>query len=73
MMEWTKINGVGDLPKKPGKSRYEQIDCLIFHKGVVRMSMWNCEHGVWDDEAGDDFYCGPLEPSHYAIIELPSM
>ncbi len=70
-MQWVKITSEADLPKKPGERRYEQIDCLIWHKGEPKFSVWNCEHRVWDDADGDDYFCGPLEPSHYAVIEAP--
>lgn len=72
-MNWIKITSADDLPKKPGERDYEQIECLIMHKGAVKLRVWNCEHLVWDDEDGDDFYCAPLEPSHYAVIEYPNI
>lgn len=68
---WVRIKTMDDLPKKPGKSGYEQIDCLIFHKGSIKQRVRNCEHMVWDNESGDDFYCKALEPSYYLIIPQP--
>lgn len=77
-MQWVKITSEADLPKKPGERSYEQIDCLIWHKGEPKFSVWNCEHRVWDDVHrvwddvhGDDYFYDPLEPSHYAVIEAP--
>ena len=65
---WIKIISLDDLPKKPGLRSYEQIDCLIVYRGEVLRRVWNCEHFVWDGEDGDDFFCGPLEPTHYMAI-----
>jgi hypothetical protein len=70
-LSWVMISNLGDLPKKPGKAAYETIDCLIFFKGEVIRSMWNCEHGCWDDAEGDDYAFDPLQPSHYLIIQPP--
>lgn len=71
MTEWIKITGTESLPKKPGLCDYEQIDCLIYHQGIVMHSVWNCEHICWDDSSGDDHMFEPLEPSHYSIITYP--
>lgn len=65
---WIRILSEDDLPKKPGIHSYEHVDCLIFHEGEVKHRPWNCEHLCWDDEDGDDFYCAPLAPTHYAIV-----
>jgi hypothetical protein len=64
---WIKITSMDDLPKKQTTS-YEQYDCHVFHKGVVKHLVWNCEHEVWDDHSGDDYYCDPLEPTHYMMF-----
>ena len=69
MSKWIKINSVADLPVKPGLQDYEHIECLIYHNGDVKLRLWNCEHLVWDDEHGDDFYCLPTEPKAYMIID----
>ncbi len=53
------------LPEKPGKKDYEQIDCFVFLKGQIKRLVWNCEHQVWDDSSGDDYYCDALEPTHW--------
>ncbi len=45
------------LPTKPGKKSYEYVDCLIVHKGEIKMRPWNCEHLCFDDEHYDDFFC----------------
>ena len=71
-MQWTRITTMRSLPEKPGKNSYEQIDCLIWHKDEPKFRVWNCEHFVWDDASGDDYFCDPLEPTHYMIIEPPS-
>lgn len=63
MSEWIKT--ADRLPEKPGLSSYEQIDCLIFHNGEIKHRVWNCEHLVWDDSDGDDFYCRPKDPTHW--------
>ncbi len=70
-MKWQRIKALSDLPMKPCRKAYEQIDCLIWHKGEAKFSVWNCEHAVWDDAEGDDYFCDPLEPTHYMIIEPP--
>lgn len=70
-MRWVRIKSEADLPEKPGERDYEQIDCLIWHNGEPKFRVWNCEHRVWDDADGDDFFCDPLEPTHYAIIDAP--
>lgn len=70
-MKWIKINSAEDLPKKPGLAPYEQIDCLIWINDGPQFSVWNCEHGVWDDASGDDWMADPLTPSHYCIIDYP--
>lgn len=66
---WIRILSEDDLPMKPGIHSYEHVDCLIFHEGEVKRRPWNCEHRCWDDDEGDDFYCAPLAPSHYAVVE----
>ena len=68
---WIKITCANDLPKKPGKERYEYVECLIFHKGEIKMRPWNCEHLCWDDEEHDDFFCDAMEPSHYMKLPAP--
>ena len=53
-LRWNKT--ADGLPQKPGKRDYEQIECLIMlPTGEIEVSMWNCEHLVWDDAEGDDF------------------
>jgi hypothetical protein len=69
--KWKTIKTIDDLPKKPGLAPYEQIDCLILHKGEVKIRVWNCEHGVWDDEDGDDYFCGAMEPKAYMPLPAP--
>lgn len=71
-MQWVKINSGRDLPKKPGLASYEQIDCIVVINNDLKHLVWNCEHEVWDDSDGDDFYCDAITPSHYMIIERPS-
>lgn len=67
-IRWNKT--IDGLPKKPGKSSYEQIECLIMlPNGDVEISLWNCEHEVWDDEHGDDFRHEPCKPSHWMPLE----
>lgn len=68
---WIKITCANDLPKKPGKERYEYVECLIFHNGEIKMRPWNCEHLCWDDEEHDDFFCDAMEPSHYMKLPAP--
>jgi hypothetical protein len=69
---WVAIKSLDDLPKKQ-TNRYEQYDCLVYHKGEVKHLVWNCEHVCWDERTGDDFYCDPLEPTHYMLFpEHPS-
>lgn len=59
------------LPEKPGLSDYEQIDCLVIHKGERRHLVWNCEHMVWDDSSGDDWVCNPLDVDYW--MPFPDM
>jgi hypothetical protein len=68
---WRPIKSMHDLPEKPGKMAYEQIDCLIVYRGDVLRRTWNCEHLCWDDEEGDDFFCDPLDASHYMLTPYP--
>ena len=67
---WTEVNSLDDLPKKVTKS-YEQYDCLVSRKGEVMHLVWNCEHGVWDDRSGDDYFCGPLDVDAYMLFPDP--
>lgn len=54
------------LPQKPGLKSYEQIECLIMlPNGDLEISMWNCEHEVWDDAEGDDYRHDPCKPTHW--------
>jgi hypothetical protein len=55
------------LPEKPGKERYEYVDCLIYYKGEVLKRPWNCEHLCWDDEQYDDFFAHPTGPTHWML------
>lgn len=71
MGDWIKITSLGSLPNGPGRETYEYVDCLIYHKGEIKMRPWNCEHLCWDDEDRDDFYCDAMEPSHYMIVPAP--
>ena len=59
------------LPEKPGKDRYEYVECMIFHKGEIKLRPWNCEHLCWDDESHDDFFCDPKEPTHWMPLPAP--
>jgi len=68
---WIKITSPHDLPLKT-QAAYQQIECLILHKDNVLLRVWNCEHEVWDDENGDDFFCEATDPSHYMVITRPS-
>lgn len=75
MSDETKLDGdlrvfwrktIDGLPKKPGKKNYEQIECLIMlPSGEIEISLWNCEHEVWDDEHGDDYRHDPCKPTHW--------
>ena len=67
-LRWNKT--ADGLPKKPGKRRYEQIECLIMlPNGYIEISAWNCEHEVWDDAEGDDFLYDQNHPTHWIAIE----
>ncbi len=68
---WIKISKTDDLPKKPGIDSYEHVDCLCVHKGTIKNLLWNCEHEVWDDTDGDDYFCDPLEVSMYRPLPTP--
>lgn len=70
-LPWIKITSADDLPKKPGKRAYEQIDCLVIIRGEVEHCVWNCEHLVWDDSSGDDYRHDAMTPSYYLAITLP--
>ena len=58
-------------PDKPGKERYEQIPCLVVHRGEIMIRQWNCEHLVWDGEDGDDFFCRADAVTHW--MPLPPL
>jgi hypothetical protein len=68
-IEWIKT--ADRLPEKPGKRSYEYVECLIYHKGQILLRPWNCEHLCWDDEAQNDFYCDPKEPTHWMPLPNP--
>lgn len=59
-------------PDKPGVERYEQIPCLILRNGDIHLRVWNCEHLVWDDETGDDFYCEARDVTAWMIVRPPA-
>ena len=66
-IRWNKT--IDGLPKKPGARDYEQIECLIkLPNGDIEISMWNCEHEVWDDAEGDDYRYDPHHPSHWLAL-----
>lgn len=59
------------LPEKPGKQNYEHVPCLVILDQGFRILCWNCEHGCWDDEDGDDYMCDATEVDYYVpLIEL---
>jgi hypothetical protein len=57
-------------PEKPGKCRYEQIlcFCLLKKNRSIKVLQWNCEHLVWDDESGDDFFCEASQVIAWALF-----
>ena len=65
------IKTTDKLPEKPGLKSYEYVDCLIFHRGEIKLRPWNCEHLCWDDEHYDDFYCAPTDPTHWMPLPAP--
>ncbi|RWR30485.1 hypothetical protein D2T29_12505 [Sinirhodobacter populi] len=75
---WTKTSD--SLPRKPGIRDYEQIECLIrLPNGDIEISVWNCEHEVWDDSEGDDYRYDSDYPTHWldlapvrAALPLPN-
>lgn len=69
MSEWVRT--AERLPVKLGKADYEYVDCLIFHKGEIKLRPWNCVHLCWDDEHYDDFYCAAGEPTHWMPLPPP--
>lgn len=58
-------------PEAPGLKRYEQIPCLIIKGREVLIRVWNCQHLVWDDEDGDDFYCAARDITHWMPLPAP--
>ncbi len=67
VLRWNKT--ADGLPQKPGKRDYEQIECLIIlPNGDLEISVWNCEHLVWDDAEGDDFRYDPGYPTHWIAL-----
>ena len=64
---FTLVKSLDDLPKKQ-TNRYEQYDCLVSRKGEVMHLVWNCEHQVWDERTGDDYFCDPLDVDGYMIF-----
>lgn len=55
-------------PDKPGLKPYEQVPCLVVYKREVFIRLWNCEHFVWDDEDGDDYFCSAEEITHWMLL-----
>jgi hypothetical protein len=59
-------------PDKPGLKPYEQVACLVVYKCEVFIRLWNCEHLVWDDEDGDDYFCSAEDVSYWMLLpDLP--
>ncbi len=71
MSNWKPIENEADLPKRKGDGSYEQQDCLVVYKGQVNHLVWNCEHEVWDDMHGDDYFCDSLEPTYWMPLPTP--
>jgi hypothetical protein len=53
------------LPEREQGVRYSQVKCLVIHNDEIKILVFNHEHGVWDDESGDDFYCYIQDVSHW--------
>ena len=61
------------LPKKPGIKPYEYVECLIIHKGEIKIRPWNCEHLVFDDEDQDDYFCSAEDADYWLPLDaLPT-
>jgi len=61
------------FPEKPGKNNYEHVACLTIDKnGEMKILLWNCEEGYWDNEEGDDYKCDADAIQYYLpLSEIP--
>ena len=66
-MDWISTNDKLH-PDKPCAQRYEQILCLIVRDREILLRCWSCEHLVWNDEDGDDFYCKAEDVTYWMPV-----
>lgn len=45
---------------------------LVFHptRGLL-IRVWNCYYSCWDNEDGDDYFCGHLDVTHWMQLPEP--
>ena len=54
------------LPENPeGFPGNDHVPCLCVWKHEMRIMQWNAYYKVWDDADGDDFFCQPVDVSHW--------
>lgn len=70
---WVTPKSLTDMPEKPGKASYKYVECLVLHRGQIKLRPWNCEHLVFDDEEQDDHFCEWHEVSMYAVLPTVSI
>lgn len=58
------------FPSNPSPLNQESIPCLAIYKNTCLILQWNPNVSVWDDEQGSDYFCLPLDVTHW--INLPS-
>lgn len=42
---------------KKTEKGFQQIQCLVMRKGLIKLLFWNCDHECWDNSEGDDYEC----------------
>ena len=47
----------------------ESYQCLVWVENDYKLLYWNSDYHCWDDEAGDDYYCGSKEVDKWIPID----
>lgn len=68
-MKWKTMSS--GIPERNPNKRYSQVPCLVYHRGEVKILVFNHEHTVWDQEDYDDYYCDIGDVSHWMPLPAP--